>query len=281
MNGQVNLRQWIGRTESRRDLISGWPVKALAATLDRQDPEPADGSPVPDGGHWLYFLDAKPASELGSDGHPARGGFLPPVPLPRRMWAGGRIDFVRPLRIGEAAQRDSEILKVEEKSGASGKLVFVTVRHTVMGSGEIAIIEEQDIVYRDAAKPGDAPPPGKTAPCAPEWSRCMKPDPVLLFRYSALTFNGHRIHYDKDYATGEEHYHGLVVHGPLQTTLLLDLCRRYGGRPLKRLEYRAMSPLFHDHTFTVNGHPEADGTKAELWTANADGHYAMRGTAHF
>ena len=281
MNGQVNLRQWIGRTESRRDLISGWPVKALAATLDRQDPEPAEGSPVPDGWHWLYFLDAKPASELGSDGHPARGGFLPPVPLPRRMWAGGRIDFVRPLRIGEAAQRDSEILKVEEKSGASGKLVFVTVRHTVTGSGEIAIVEEQDIVYRDAAKPGDAPPPGKTAPCAPEWSRCMKPDPVLLFRYSALTFNGHRIHYDKDYATAEEHYQGLVVHGPLQTTLLLDLCRRHAGRPTKRLEYRAMSPLFDGRPFTVSGQIDPVNAKAELWTANVDGHYAMRATAFF
>ena len=279
MSERPDLRQWIGRKETRRDVVAAWPACALAATLDRDD-EPEEGDVLPQGWHWIYFLEAKRASELGADGHPRRGGFLPPVPLPRRMWAGGRIDFRAPLRIGEAVERHSEIVKIEQKSGATGELVFVTVRHTVKAGAADAIVEEQDIVYREAAKPGDAPPPGKQAPASAAWSRRIVPDPVLLFRYSALTFNGHRIHYDKDYATGDEHYRALVVHGPLQTTLLLDLCRR-AGKPLRRLEYRAMSPLFHDEAFTVNGQPDADATKAELWTAGSSGHYAMRGTAYF
>jgi 3-methylfumaryl-CoA hydratase len=281
MTEAVDLQQWVGRTESRNDVVVPWPAKALAATLDRDDPEPVAGAELPQGWHWLYFLEARRASEVGTDGHPKRGGFLPPVALPRRMWAGGRVDFVQPLRFGEAVCRDSEILKVDQKIGATGNLVFVTVRHTVKAGDGPAIVEEQDIVYREAAKPGDAPPPTKAAPASASWSREVVPDPVLLFRYSALTFNGHRIHYDKDYATGAEHYRGLVVHGPLQTTLLLDLCRRHAGRPLKRLEYRAMSPLFHDQPFTVNGQLDAGGAKAELWTASAAGQYAMRGTAYF
>lgn len=281
MTQEVDLRQWIGKTEMRQDVITTWPAKALAATLDRDDPEPAEGEVLPPGWHWLYFLEAKRASELGSDGHPKRGGFLPPIPLPRRMWAGGRIEFLQPLQFGEVVRRYSEILKVEQKTGATGSLVFVTVRHTLKGEGADAIVEEQDIVYREAAKPGDAPPPGKAAPTTAGWTRQVSPDPVLLFRYSALTFNGHRIHYDKDYATGEEHYHGLVVHGPLQTTLLLDLCRRNAEQPVKRLEYRAMHPLFQDQPFTVNGLFDASARKAELWTGNAAGYYAMRGTAYF
>jgi 3-methylfumaryl-CoA hydratase len=278
---ELELQQWVGRTEGREDVIAAWPAKALAATLDREDPEPVEGDELPQGWHWMYFLEARRASDVGADGHPRRGGFLPPVELPRRMWAGGRIEFVQPLRIGDAVRRDSEILKVEPKSGATGQLVFVTVRHTVKSGDAVSIVEEQDIVYREAAKAGDAPPPGKSAPTAATWSREVFPDPVLLFRYSALTFNGHRIHYDKDYATGEEHYRGLVVHGPLQTTLLLDLCRRHADKPLKRLEYRAMSPLFHGEPFTVNGQLDASGAKAELWTANPAGQYAMRGTGYF
>jgi len=281
MTAEVDIRQWIGKTDSRRDVIAAWPAKALSATLDRDDTDPIEGATLPQGWHWLYFLEARRASEVGADGHPKRGGFLPPVALPRRMWAGGRIEFKHPLRIGDAVQRDSEILKVEEKTGGTGRLVFVTVRHTLKVGDTSAIVEEQDIVYREAAKPGDVPPPGKPAPSAPAWTRLVSPDPVLLFRYSALTFNGHRIHYDKDYATGEEHYRGLVVHGPLQTTLLLDLCRRHAAQPLKRLEYRAMQPLFHDQPFTVNGQPDSGTSKAELWTANAAGQYAMRGTAYF
>lgn len=281
MNREIDLKQWIGKTESRSDVIASWPAKALAATLDRDDPDPVEGDALPLGWHWLYFLDARRASEIGTDGHPKRGSFMPPVALPRRMWAGGRVEFQRPLRIGETARRESEIIKVEEKAGASGKLVFVTVRHTYSNADTIAIVEEQDIVYREAAKAGDAPPPGKQAPATAGWNRQVVPDTVLLFRYSALTFNSHRIHYDNDYATGEEHYSGLVVHGPLQTTLLLDLCRTNADEPVKRLEYRAMHPLFGGKLFSVNGDFDANARKADLWTASAAGHYAMRGTAYF
>jgi 3-methylfumaryl-CoA hydratase len=276
------LRQWIGRSEERQDTATAWPVVAMTATLDRRDPDPANGDTIPLGWHWLYFLEAKPASELGTDGHPKRGGFLPPVPLPRRMWAGGRIEFMRPLRVGEALIRKSEILSVEPKQGKSGNLVFVTVRHTVAAGKDIAVVEEHDIVYRDAAKAGDPPPKGKPAPQNPKWTREIVPDPVLLFRFSALTFNGHRIHYDLDYVQHEEHYPGLIVHGPLQTMLLLDLCRReMPNRPVKKLNYRAMHPVFHQERFTVNGNPSADGNTAELWTANAAGNIAMQGTATF
>ena len=275
------LKDWIGRKESHDDLATAWPVTAMTATLDRTDPVVRDGEDIPLGWHWLYFLEAKPAAELGPDGHPKRGGFLPPVSLPRRMWAGGRIEFTRPLKVGEKIRRESEILSVQPKSGKTGNLVFVTVRHTVSGSGSVAVVEEHDIVYRDAAKPTDAAPVGKPAPATAAWTRRLQPSTTLLFRFSALTFNGHRIHYDLDYCKTEEHYPGLVVHGPLQTLLMLDICRRNSARPVKKLDYRAMHPVFHQDAFTVNGNPSADGAKADLWTANHAGNFAMAGTATF
>ena len=276
-----HLRDWVGRKEVRDDTVTLWPVSALAATLDETRLAVERGSPLPHGWHWIFFLEAKPASELGPDGHPRRGGFLPPVPLPRRMWAGGRLEFMQPLKIGDAVTRESEIVSVEPKSGKSGTLVFVTVRHTVQAAGAIAIVEEQDIVYREAARKGDPLPPGKQAPATALWTRRMMPDSVMLFRYSALTFNGHRIHYDKDYALNEEHYPGLVVHGPLQATLLLDLCRQNADRPVKKFEYRAQHPMFGGNAFSVNGNFDAVTAQADVWTANDAGNYAMRGTATF
>jgi len=279
---RAQLKEWVGRKETRHDVAHAWPVAALAATLDRNEPAPRTGDAIPPGWHWLYFLDAKPASELGPDGHPRRGGFLPPIPLPRRMWAGGRLEFLRPLRIGEPLRRDSEIVSVEAKQGRSGALVFVTVRHLVYGNGMLAAREEHDIVYRDMPREGDVAPTAKPAPAHAPWRREIQADPVLLFRFSALTFNGHRIHYDLEYATREEGYPGLVVHGPLQTILMLDLCRRQqAARPVKTLDYRAVHPVFHTERFSVNGHPSPDGSTAELWTANAAGAIAMSGKAAF
>ncbi len=269
---------WIGRRETETDEATRWPVEALAATLDVDNPAPRTGDALPPGWHWLYFLEAKRASELGPDGHPRRGGFLPPVSLPRRMWAGGRLAFHAPLRIGDALQRDSEIVSVSGKTGKTGALVFVTVRHNITAAGRLAVVEEHDIVYRDAAKPGDPPPQARPAPAAAAWRREVAPDPVLLFRYSALTFNGHRIHYDLDYVREEEHYPGLIVHGPLQTLLMLELCRAQSPRPVRHLDYRAQHPVFHTGCFTVNGNPESDAKSAQLWTANAAGAYAMTGT---
>ena len=191
-----HLRSWIGKKETHDDTATAFPVAALSATLDRKDPPPKTGDVIPHSGHWLYFLETAANAELGHDGHPRRGGFLPPVTLPRRMWAGGRIDFRAPVRVGDAIRRDSEILSVEAKSGKSGDLVFVTVRHTVSANGTTAIVEEHDIVYRDAAKPGDTPPAGKPAPQQAAWRRELQASEAVLFRYSAITFNGHREHKD-------------------------------------------------------------------------------------
>ncbi len=280
MNKHTQLKDWIGHRRSATDVVTAWPLAALAATLDRRDPEPRAGDAVPPGWHWLYFLETSPASELGADGHPRRGDFLPPVDLPRRMWAGGRVEFAGPLKVGDTARRDSEIVAVESKRGRSGNLVFVTVRHTITASGTAAVIEEHDIVYRDAPQPGEPPPALKPAPAEAAWRRDVIADPVMLFRFSALIFNAHRIHYDIDFCH-EEGYPGLIVHGPLQTILLLDLCRRHESRPVRRLEYRAVHPLLHYERFTVNGAPTPDGSQAVLWSANASGGYTMSATAYF
>ena len=274
------LKAWVGRRASAEDIAALPPVAALAATLDRSDPPPRPGNPLPPLWHWLYFLEAKAASELGPDGHPRRGGFLPPVPLPRRMWAGSRLSFLRPIPLGEPIRRDSEILKVESKEGRSGPLVFVTVRHQVISAGAPAIEEEHGIVYRGSPKPGDPAPAAKPAPADAAWTRRLVPDPVLLFRYSALTFNGHRIHYDHPYVTAIEGYPGLVVHGPLQATLMLDLLRRQ--RPeskVRGFSFRALSPVFADRPLTIGGRPAETGKSVALWVANDTGALAMEGEA--
>ncbi len=276
----AHLSQWIGRSEERTERLSGFPATALAATLDRDDAPFSDGAALPPLWHWLHFLPISPLRETGPDGHPARGGFQPPVPLPRRMWAGSRLEFHQPLRIGEMSRRVSTVAKVDHKAGKSGDLVFVTVRHEVHGEQGPAISEEHDIVYREAALPGAPPPPDAVPPAGPQWSYPIAPDPVLLFRYSALTFNSHRIHYDLDYATREEGYPGLVVHGPLIATLLLDGLRR--ARPeakVSRFSFRAIAPTFHIDAFAVNGAVAAQGS-ARIW-AEKRGAMTMDGTAVF
>ncbi len=274
----INLNDWVGRKESKEDVISPWQIKGLSATFDLPAPKLAMGSDIPLGWHWLYFLEAASAAELGVDGHPKRGGFLPPIELPRRMWAGGRIQFNRALRISETARKESEILSLESKSGRSGDMVFVVVRHTIYGSNEVVLVEEQDIVYRGAAKPGDvqavAKPPGKAA----QWQRSVNADSTLLFRFSALTFNGHRIHYDLPYATKEECYPDLVVHGPLQAMLLLGECQRHMTKPLSKFRYRGVAPLFQPQVFTVNS-VETEPGRLDLWTADSQNRQCMTATA--
>ena len=274
-----HLTEWIGRTQSVRQRIDAWPVRALSATLDRDDPLPQEGDALPPGWHWMFFNPAAPAHEIGADGHPERGGFLPPVPLPRRMWARGRLSFARPLTIGRTVERASRIDDVTIKHGRSGRLVFVTVRHAITDEQGPCVEEVQDIVFRDPPAPGATAEPA-AAPATGPWRRAITPDPVLLFRYSALTFNGHRIHYDLPYVTGVEGYPGLIVHGPLIATLLLDLARRNAPtRTLARFGFRAVSPLFDTAPFTVNGTPEGEGAK--LWAANPTGGLAMEGTVAF
>ena len=272
------LRTWIGRTETRTDLATAVPYAALSATLDREDAEPADGTVVPQLWHWLYFLPMASMRDVGPDGHPKRGGFLPPVPLPRRMFAGGRFEFHHPLRIGERISRASRITDVSGKEGRSGTLVFVTVRHEISNSAGVALSEEHDIVYRENPRT-DAPVPKPTpAPAGETFSREIVPDPVLLFRYSALTFNSHRIHYDRSYATEVEGYPGLIVHGPLIATLLVDLLRRsLPDAKISRFSFRAVRPLFDIHRFTVCG--RAEGKRVVLWSRDHEGWLSMDASA--
>ena len=275
-----HLRSWIDRTETVEDMVTLAPLRALTAALDRDDAPHGAGDPVPPCWHWLYFLPTHRQSEIGPDGHPKRGGFLPPVPLPRRMWAGSRIEFVAPLRVGQAIARTSRIQDVRLKEGRTGPLVFVNVRHEVRANGVIAINEEHDIVYRENPQPGEPAPAGVAAPADADWSRRVEPDDVMLFRYSALTFNGHRIHYDRRYVTTVEGYPGLVVHGPLIATLLLDALRRPRPNPLvARFAFRAVKPLFDTAPFQVCGRVEPDGATVQLWAQDLDGALAMEATA--
>ena len=276
--GLERLADWVGRTETAHDAASAAPVAMLSALLDRDDPPPRAGDALPPLAHWLHFLPVHRQSEVGADGHARRGEFLPPVPLPRRMWAGSRIAFLRPIAIGESIRRTSTIAAVTVKEGRSGPLVFVTVRHEVSGPGGVALTDEHDIVYRAAAGAAGAPP--VAAPSGEAWSRAIRPDPVLLFRYSAATFNGHRIHYDHPYATGVEGYPGLVVHGPLVATLLVELLRRNrAGVELESFAFRALRPLFDTAPFTTCGLPDEPSRSARLWTRDAEGAITMEATA--
>jgi len=276
------LGDWIGRSETVHDLVTPTPCAALAATLDREPERPAPGTVLPPLWHWLYFLPLHRQSAIGPDGHAQRGGFLPPVPLPRRMWAGSQFSFHAPIRVGDAVRRVSTIDSVSEKSGRSGPLVFVKVRHQVFcnDGAQAALTEFHDIVYREPARPGEAAAAPQAAPAAAAWRRSITPDDVLLFRYSALTFNGHRIHYDRRYVTEVEGYPGLIVHGPLIATLLMDLLRR--ERPdatVARFEFRAIRPTFDLHPFSVQGQPAADGKSVRLWAQDHDGWLTMDATA--
>jgi 3-methylfumaryl-CoA hydratase len=271
------LQQWVGNTESASTRLDVRTAAALAATLDRPFPSAAALPPL---WHWIYFWTASPQAELGSDGHPQRGGFLPPVPLPRRMWAGGRLTFAAPLQIDSEVTRTSVVQSVTAKIGASGNLAFVTVEHEITHRGTVCITEEHDIVYRAMPEPGAPAPTARPAPADATWSRTVTPDPALLFRYSALTFNGHRIHYDRSYVTGVEGYPGLVVHGPLIATLLADLLQRHLPEArMSAFSFRAVGPLFDTEPFTVCGRPDPDGRTVHLWAQNMRGELAMQAEA--
>lgn len=277
----AHLQGWIGKTETLNDDITAAPVRALSATLDRDDAAPAPGTALPPLWHWLYFLPQQRQSEIGPDGHAKRGGFLPPVPLPRRMWAGGRLQWLssNPLRVGDTVQRRSRIGSVTHKAGRSGDLLFVLVQHEVHNASGLALTEEHDIVYRAAAQAGDPVPVPVAAEQGAAWQREVVPDDVLLFRYSALTFNGHRIHYDRRYVTEVEGYPGLIVHGPLIATLLVDLVRRNApGAFIKSFNFKAVRPTFDLHPFRLNGQPSADGKSVRLWAQDFEGWLTMQGT---
>lgn len=269
------LSDWIGRNETRQDRVSLDCVRGFEAVVNDRHVEKKEGDAAPLLLHWLMFQEVKPLSETGPDGHGKRGDFLPPIALPRRMWAGGRIDFVKPLMIGAAVERRSRIEAISEKAGRQGPLVLVTLAHEISDSAGVVLKEQQDLVYRAAPQPGTAPPATEMAPPAPDWAERIEPTPLMLFRYSALTMNGHRIHYDQPYATAVEGYSGLVVHGPLLATYLLS---RYQATPLgaevKHFAYRALRPVFDTAPFDVCGSLRPEG--AELFIRDTAGHICMK-----
>jgi 3-methylfumaryl-CoA hydratase len=275
-----HLTQWIGASETRSETLAPFPANALAATLDRSDSTYAEASALPPLWHWLHFLPVHALAEGGPDGHAERGGFLPPVSLPRRMWAGSRLSFLMPLCIGETIRRVSTVTSITSKEGRSGPLVFVTVCHVMTKGGKTAIEEEHDIVYREAPAPGITMSKPPAAPDRADWEHRVDPDAVLLFRYSALTFNSHRIHFDRSYVTDVEGYPGLIVHGPLLATLLLDrLAREHPRRAVSNFTFRAVSPVFDTTPFLICGKLSDDRKHAHLWARHIDGSLAMDATA--
>jgi 3-methylfumaryl-CoA hydratase len=279
-----HLRQWIGRSTEASDIVTAQLTKGLRATLFQEIGEPNAGDVAPYTVHWCLGQPVFPQEQLGPDGHPARGGFLPPVPLPRRMWAGGELTFIDALRVGDLVTRVSRISDVTLKSGSTGQLCFVSVEHTMTTPRGLAIRERQDIVYREmgstqAAAPAKATTSDKSPgpPPSAQHREMHVSDPVLLFRYSALTFNGHRIHYDRDYVTKVEGYPGLIFHGPLQAALLVEFAAKLEGKVPAKFSYRGVQPLFEGSEFSVNAHPSGAGL--ELWTANAQAQPTMKATA--
>jgi 3-methylfumaryl-CoA hydratase len=276
------LRSWIGRTASDRDMITPRLAQELRVTLDRDGPPPQDGDPCPLAIHWCLAPPMVPQSRLGPDGHPARGDFLPPVPLPRRMWAAGRLEFFDSLRVGDAVERRSTIADVNIKEGRSGRLCFVAVDHEISSARGLALKERHDIVYRDAPSldaAKQAAPAREGAPQKAQWSETKIADAVMLFRYSALTFNGHRIHYDRQYVTEVEGYSGLIVHGPLQATLLIEFAASVRDARPKVFSFRALNPLFDGQEFALNAAEAEAGL--DLWISGPGGRTTMAATARW
>lgn len=275
--GTVDLQNWVGKKEETRDRIYPTPIKALALTLNYKELKIEEGNPLPEIWYWLYFLPMVPLSEVGVDGHPKRGGFLPPISLERRMWASSRLTFYQDLIIGEEIAKNSEIVKISEKEGKTGKMVFVTVKHAIRSQRGVAVEEEQDIVYLPMPKSFVQPAPNPV-PVDLQWKEEYPINPVLLFRFSALTFNGHRIHYDWRYTTEVEKYPGLVVHGPLQALLLFESAKNNnpGKKPMS-YSFRAVRPIFEFDKVYLCGQAKSDGSHA-LYTANTENNIGMQAT---
>ena len=274
----AHLRTWIGKTLVDEDDIALRHARLMAATVDLPDPTRIqEGAALPPLWHWIYFLEGLPPGELGRDGHPARGGFLPPVPFPNRMWAGGRVKFLKPVPIGSRVRKVSSILKVDHKVGRSGDLVFVTVLHELKSLGdELLVREEHDIVYKSAT--GSAAPQANVAEAGPApFSKCFTPTSTTLFRYSALTFNGHRIHYDLDYCRNIEGYSNLVIHGPLNATLLAGFAEEIGGKTLREFNYRGLSPALLGETITFSA--QTNGDRLQLAATLGSGVRSMEAEA--
>ena len=278
MDTSKKLLEWINKTTEAEDTIRLQPANFMEATLNRP-PKLKEGDNLPPLWHWVYFLEAKPESDLGRDAHPKKGDFLPPIQLPRRMWAGGRFTFYNDLVIGEKAQKITTIKKIVEKEGSAGPLCFITLEHKIYSKDEISIIEEQDLVYLQDQQGSKSLPLAQNNVEKADFSQEIHPSAILLFRYSALTFNGHRIHYDLDYAKNVEGYDGLVFHGPLTATLLLDLALKERKQPIKKYSFRGIAPLSNLDCFWIEG--KSEDNAAILWARRKDGVVAMKAKADF
>jgi len=279
-----SLQRHIGRRLVSTDVATAAPANLLRLTFGRNEPEFQTGDPLPPGWHGLYFLPRFGPTELRPDGSPREAGVVPPLPLPRRMFAGERIRFHRSIRIGDELRRETELTDLSAKTGATGTLVFATVVSRVFAPGGLALEEERHTVFREEVKPGvrNQAPRREEAPSDVPWRRRVVPDPILLFRFSALTFNGHRIHYDRPWAMDVEGYPGLVVHGPLTSTLLIDFARdSVPERTFLAYRTQARAPLFDTAPFELRGRPRADGRSVELWAVTPEGTVAMSAQVEF
>jgi 3-methylfumaryl-CoA hydratase len=276
------LRTWVGKEVVDDDVLGVRHARLMAATLDLSQQDVRAGAPMQPLWHWLYFLQGLPPSELGRDSHPARGGFLPPVPLSNRMWAGGQLEFAQPLRLGAHVRKRSSVVSVDHKQGRTGDLVFVTVRHEVDQDGRPALTELHDIVFKDPTPPTASASVDEPARPTPTHVEQFTPDSTTLFRYSALTFNGHRIHYDHDYCREVEGYPNPVIHGPLNATLLAMLAQRVAGKPLRRFKYRGLRPALLGQTLRLEAAPDPEeGDGLLLWAVLANGQVCMQASANF
>lgn len=274
----AQLTTHVGRRQTATDVLHPGPANLLRLTFARPEPELTAGDPLPPAWLALYFLPRYRPDELRPDGSPRDAGVVPAMPLPRRMFAGERVRLHRPLRIGDIVRRETELADISVKQGGTGTLVFATVVNRVFGPEGLALEDERRTVFREEVKPGGGNQLQRREPAPTEvpWVERVTPDPVLLFRFSALTFNSHRIHYDLRWATATEGYPGLVVHGPLTTALLLDFARDCNpGRSVRSYATQARAPLFDTAPFELRGRPTADGRGAELWAVTPEGTVAM------
>jgi len=276
------LRKEIGRKIADEDVVTEAPIKAMIATFDRQDKVPAPGEPIAPGWHLCFLHSYARRGSLGADGAAVEGGVLPKIPMPRRMYAGSTFTFDGDIRVGDKLRREIEFTDIQQRSGSTGNLIVTTQTRSIFTPRGLALTEAASTVFREDPKPGEKSgvPVRDPAPSDVPWRRTIKPDPVMLFRYSAITFNPHRIHYDRTYCIETEGYPGLVVHGPFAQQCIFDLLRdSMPGRKIKTLAVRARAPLFDTAPFDVIGRPTAEGKGAELWTVTPKGTIAAQATA--
>ncbi len=275
-----HLRKWIGKIDNVTDYVTPIVEQRYRATLNMDIGNPKDGEPVTSGLHWMLGWNLVKNDELGVDSHPALGEFLPPVPLPRRMWAGSEIKVLKPIRVGDKVVKQSTVADIQVKEGRTGLLCFVTAEYNFLVNDEVTINEKHNIVYRDISKSGGGSGYSKEIPEKADLSEKIFMHPTILFRYSAIGFVGHRIHYDHPYTVNEENYPGLIVHGPLQATYLLRAAEKLMGKQVKSFTHKVMAPVFANSEYMV-GVDKMDDGSVSCWGATKEFGVTMRAEAKF